>query len=171
MCWGPFLFWEDWAVAKTHRYTCETVWTGNLGQGTQDYRAYSRDHDVHIAGKKILAGSADPLFRGDAARHNPEDLLLAALSACHMLWFLHLAASHGIVVESYADNAEGEMALEANGAGQFTRVLLRPEVLISAGDADLANELHHKANAMCFIARSMNFLVEHEPLTTLSAPA
>lgn len=152
------------SLEKQHSYNATITWTGNQGGGTSDYKAYSRDYDVVIEGKPVLSGSADPAFRGDAGRHNPEDLLLASLSACHMLWYLHLCAVNKVVVTAYEDSAEGAMAMNPDGSGQFTAVTLRPRVTITAeSDRDRALELHKKAHEMCFIARSMNFPVGHEP--------
>ncbi|MDV2450776.1 OsmC family protein [Xanthomonas hortorum] len=145
-----------------HRYAAQVIWTGDRGEGTRDYRSYGREHEVAIAGKPTLAGSADPAFRGDAARHNPEDLLVASLSACHMLWYLHLAAEAGVVVRGYVDDAAGTMLTDAGG-GQFSEVVLHPLVTISAGDPATAEALHHAAHAACFIARSVNFPVRCEP--------
>lgn len=145
-----------------HRYTVDVVWTGNHGTGTSGYRGYGREHEIRIDGKPPIAGSSDPAFLGDPGRHNPEDLLVAALSSCHMLWYLHLAAVAGIVVTAYADRAGGTMATDADG-GRFTDVLLRPRVVIAAGDAALAAALHEEAHHACFIARSVNFPVRCEP--------
>lgn len=147
---------------RIHRYTAETVWTGDTGQGTAGYRSYSRDHDLKIAGKPVIAGSSDPAFRGDATRHNPEDLLVASASACHMLWYLHLASTRGIVVRGYTDAAEGEMTERADGGGAFTRIRLRPRVTISAGDPAVAQSLHGEAHHLCFIANSLNCPIEIE---------
>jgi organic hydroperoxide reductase OsmC/OhrA len=148
---------------RRHRYAATVEWTGNLGKGTGSYRAYSRDHAISVEGKPTIVGSSDPVFRGDAARHNPEDLLVSALSACHMLSYLHLCAVSGIVVTAYADHAAGEMRETADGGGRFTAVVLRPRVRISAGDPDLAKALHEKAHDLCFIASSVNFPVKCEP--------
>ncbi|CAH2602791.1 OsmC/Ohr family protein [Rhodovastum atsumiense] len=150
---------------KQHAYAVSVIWTGNEGQGTASYRAYSRAHRISAAGKPDIEGSSDPAFRGDPARWNPEELLLASLSACHKLWYLGLCAQAGIVVTAYEDNAEGTMREQADGAGQFTRVVLRPRVTLAAGaDRARAEALHHKAHEMCFIARSVNFPVEHQPI-------
>ncbi|MDF2095257.1 OsmC family protein [Aquibaculum arenosum] len=153
-----------------HRYVAEIVWTGNRGAGTANYRAYGREHEVRIAGKPPLLGSADPAFRGDASRHNPEDLLLVALSACHLLWYLHLCAEAGVVVMAYEDPAEGRMVLESDGGGRFVEVTLRPRVTLASGSDMAAQEkalaLHAEAHARCFIARSVNFPVRHEPEVT-----
>ncbi len=92
---------------KTHAYQIRTTWTGNRGAGTSDYRGYERAHEFSAPGKPVIAGSSDPAFRGDATRYNPEELLVAALSACHMLWYLHLCAESGIVVTEYVDEARG----------------------------------------------------------------
>ena len=151
-----------------HDYHVQVTWTGNLGSGTRDYRAYSRDHDIEIAGKATLQGSADPAFLGDAGRHNPEDMLVASLSACHMLWYLHLCAEARIVVEDYTDQAQGSMALTSSGGGHFTQVTLRPRVTVSGdSDAQLAERLHERAHALCFIANSVNFPVTCEPSIVL----
>ncbi len=150
-------------MSKQHRYTATVRWIGNTGTGTQTYRGYKRDHMVEAEGKPTIAGSSDPHFRGDAARWNPEELLVAALASCHQLAYLHLCADAGVVVTVYEDRAEGVMSENADGSGEFTRVVLRPHVTIRAGNAQLARELHHRAHALCFIARSVNFLVECEP--------
>ena len=146
-----------------HHYALETEWTGNRGAGTADYKAYGREHVVRAEGKHELEGSSDPAFRGDRSRWNPEELLLAALSQCHMLSYLHVAAANGIVVEKYTDAATGTMEQTRDGGGHFTLATLRPRVTISAGDLALATELHAEASAKCFIAASVNFPVNHEP--------
>lgn len=154
---------------KQHHYAVNVTWTGNLGSGTASYRGYSRDHVLRADGKTPIDGSSDPAFRGDPARWNPEELLLASLSACHKLWYLGLCAEAGIVVLTYEDDAIGEMVEEHSGAGQFTSVTLRPRVTLAAGsDPDKARELHHLAHQKCFIARSVNFAVAHEPEILLS---
>ncbi len=149
---------------KQHRYAVTVTWTGNTGTGTSTYRGYDRAHTLSAPGKPPIAGSSDPAFRGDPARWNPEELLLASLSACHKLWYLGLCAQAGIVVTAYEDAAEGSMTEEPSGAGQFTAVTLRPRVTISAeSDAARAMELHREAHAFCFIARSVNFSVIAQP--------
>ncbi|MEE1926379.1 OsmC family protein [Pseudomonas sp. 148P] len=154
---------------NNHRYAVTVTWTGNQGTGTASYRGYSRDHLIEAGAKPAIAGSSDPAFRGDPARWNPEDLLVASLSACHKLWYLGLCAEAGIVVLAYEDQAEGEMVEEANGAGQFTSVVLRPKVTVAtATDLDKARSLHHLAHQKCFIARSVNFPVSHEPQIVLA---
>ena len=146
-----------------HAYKAHITWTGNSGTGTSAYKAYTRDYEIACAGKPPIRGSADPAFLGDPGRHNPEDMLVAALSACHMLWYLHLCAAEGVVVTAYQDEATGVMRTRADGSGEFTRVILHPRVSITAGsDPETAHILHAKAHAKCFIARSVNFPVEHE---------
>src|SRR4029077_14405517 len=149
---------------KRHHYEVRVDWTGNDGSGTKSYKSYRRDHSIQSAGKPEISGSSDPNFRGDPARYNPEELLVASLSTCHMLWYLHLCSVAGVVVTAYVDRAEGTMIEEADGAGQFTGVVLKPEVTVKGGtDRAKAEELHHVAHKMCFIARSVNFPVTHEP--------
>jgi len=151
-------------MPKEHHYTIAVDWTGNQGTGTSAYKAYARAHDIQSAGKPTIPGSSDPAFRGDPTRYNPEELLVASLSTCHMLWYLHLCSVGGIVVTAYADRAEGTMIEEADGGGRFTGVVLKPEVTVKPG-ADLAKAraLHAEAHKLCFIARSVNFPVTREP--------
>ena len=152
-------------MGTVHHFEATVTWTGNQGTGTSTYRAYSRNYEITGDGKSAaIAGSSTPVFRGDKTRYNPEDLLIASLSACHMLWVLHLCAEAKITVVEYVDTASGTMALNADGSGQFSEVVLRPRITVleSARDADVraANE---KAHGLCFIARSVNFPVRHEP--------
>lgn len=157
---------------KTHHYTVHVAWTGNQGSGTASYRGYSRDHSITAQGKPAIAGSSDPAFRGDPQRWNPEELLLASLSACHKLWYLGLCAEAGIVVEAYEDDALGTMVEEGDGAGQFTSVVLRPRVRVAPGsDLERARALHHVAHEKCFIARSVNFALELQPVILLENKA
>jgi organic hydroperoxide reductase OsmC/OhrA len=152
-------------MSRLHRYEVTLEWVGNSGSGTSTYKAYERSHIISAGnGKPSIPGSSDPLFRGDAARWNPEELLVASLAACHKLWYLHLCATSGVVVTSYVDRAGGEMEESADGGGHFLRVVLRPRVTITpASDLQKACELHAMAHAKCFIANSVNFPVEHEP--------
>jgi organic hydroperoxide reductase OsmC/OhrA len=148
---------------RHHSYSTRTEWTGNLGEGTANYRAYSRDHLLSAAGRPDLSGSSDPAFRGDPSRWNPEDLLVASLSSCHMLWYLHLCAQAGITVVAYRDEATGSM-MEDEGGGRFTAAVLRPVATIAAGgDPARAAALHGEAHRSCFIANSVNFPVTIEP--------
>ncbi len=147
-------------MAGTHRYAATVEWTGNTGTGTASYKSYERAHEIRIAGKPSIPGSSDPAFRGNPARYNPEDLLVASLSTCHMLWFLHLAAASKVVVTAYVDEASGIMIEEASGAGRFTEVALAPSVTIEGPvDAAKIEALHHQAHQKCFIANSVNFPV------------
>ncbi|MBS7563342.1 OsmC family protein [Mucilaginibacter sp. Bleaf8] len=147
---------------KEHQYTLTTQWTGNNGTGTSNYKSYQRSYQISIAGKPDIAGSSDPQFMGDPSRHNPEDLLVASLSACHMLWYLHLCAEAGVMVVDYVDRANGTMVEMPDGSGRFTEVTLNPMVTITDHNmADKAMALHAKANKMCFIANSVNFPVRH----------
>jgi organic hydroperoxide reductase OsmC/OhrA len=151
-------------AGREHRYEVALRWEGNRGAGTSGYRDYGREHAIEAAGKAAIAGSSDPAFRGDPSRWNPEELLVASLSACHQLWYLHLCAEAGIVVVAYEDRALGIMVEEADGGGRFRTVTLRPRVTVRAG-ADLARvrALHEAAHEKCFIARSVAFPVGHEP--------
>ncbi len=150
---------------NSHHFAISMRWTGNLGTGTSGYRAYARNHKISASEKlHAIEGSSDRAFRGDATRYNPEELLIAALSSCHMLAYLHLCADAGVVVTAYEDAASGTMALNRDGSGQFTDVLLSPIVTLADPlQSDVANELHHKAHEVCFIARSVNFTVRCEP--------
>lgn len=154
-------------MSKHHHYELRLTWTGNKGQGTKDYTSYERSHTIEINGKKNLLLSSDTPFRGDKKKHNPEDLLLASLSACHMLWYLHLCADEKIVVLEYTDEAEGKMIQTSNGAGYFTEVVLKPTVVVAHSSMiRKAIELHKKANQFCFIANSVKFEVYHKPYVT-----
>ncbi|HXR44712.1 MAG TPA: OsmC family protein [Pseudolysinimonas sp.] len=146
-----------------HEYTVAVEWTGNRGTGTSGYRDYGRQVVVSAAGKPAIEGSADRVFFGDADRWNPEELLLVALSQCHLLSYLHVASRNGIVVEEYTDAATGTMETTADGGGHFTGATLHPVVTISAGDPGLARSLHAEASRLCFIAASVNFPIRHEP--------
>jgi organic hydroperoxide reductase OsmC/OhrA len=149
-----------------HRYVTRTTWTGQRGRGTETYRSYARDHETSAGGRPPLRASSDPSFRGDPSRWNPELLLVAALSQCHMLWFLHLAAVSDVVVVGYTDEAEGIMEETADGGGRFLSVVLRPAVTVRrASMIDRAAALHEPASERCFIANSVNFPVSHEPVT------
>ncbi len=147
-----------------HHYSLTIQWTGNKGTGTSHYRAYERSHSILVDGKVEILGSSDPAFRGDKTRHNPEEFLVAALSSCHMLSYLHLCAVAGVVVTDYADHATGIMAETANGGGNFTEVTLNPVVTVAEpAMIEKANALHGKASELCFIANSVNFPVRHRP--------
>jgi organic hydroperoxide reductase OsmC/OhrA len=154
-------------MEKQHYYEATVKWTGNKGTGTSDYKSYERGHEIIIANKPMISGSADPAFRGDKTKHNPEDLLISSLSSCHMLWYLHLCSDAGVIVIDYLDHATGVMA-ETAGGGHFTEVTLNPIVTVSENSmVETAGKLHERANALCFIANSVNFPVYHRPLIKL----
>jgi len=153
---------------KKHTYKATVTWTGNLGTGTSDYKAYSRDHIISGSDKKDIEGSSDPSFRGDKTRYSPEDLLLDALSACHMLWYLHLCAVNGVIVTAYEDHSTATMAENADGSGQFTAAILNPHVTVQDESMrSKADALHHEAHKLCFIARSVNFPVHLNPTASV----
>ncbi|MBC7888641.1 MAG: OsmC family protein [Ferruginibacter sp.] len=155
---------------KTHHYNLSVKWTGNTGQGTKDYKSYDRSHLILADNKATIAGSSDPAFRGDTTRYNPEELFVASLSTCHMLWYLHLCSEAGIIVTDYIDNATGTMTETSNGGGQFTAVILHPVVTVTH-ETMLAKaaELHHAANELCYIANSCNFPIQHQPVFFVKA--
>ncbi len=147
-----------------HNYKATITWTGNEGKGTAGYREYQRSHIINVAGKPEIPASSDPSFRGDKTRYNPEELLLASVSSCHMLWYLHLCSVNGVIVVEYIDQATGVMIEAADGSGYFKEVTLYPKVIVSNESMiGKANELHHEANKMCFIANSVNFPIRHIP--------
>jgi organic hydroperoxide reductase OsmC/OhrA len=152
---------------KFHNYGVTTTWTGNTGQGTANYRAYQRDHEISGQNKTIaIPGSSDAAFRGDPHRYNPEELLLSAASACHMLWMLHLCADAGIVVTAYVDRPTGVMVEKPDGSGSFSAITLHPLITITdTARVEQVEQLHHRAHEMCAIANSLNFPVEISPTT------
>ncbi len=155
---------------RHHRYGIKVEWTGDQGEGTSDYVSYQRSHTISASAKygEILA-SADPSFRGERSKYNPEELFLGSISACHMLWYLHLCSEYEIVVKEYTDNATGLMITANDGGGRFTNVVLNPLVTIEdEGKITLANSIHKQANRMCFIANSCNIMIEHCPVTTVA---
>lgn len=157
-----------------HHFAVGVQWTGNRGEGTATYRSYGRDHRIHADGKRHeIEGSSDRVFRGDADRWNPEEMVIAALSQCHMLSYLHVAATNGVVVVDYRDDATGTLQQEGDG-GRLVEATLRPVVTLAAhhdeADARRAEALHHRASELCFIANSVNFEVQHEPTTLIETP-
>ncbi len=163
----PFVFWGRYGeivLAKDHAYSCRIDWTGNRGDGTRVYRGYDRTWDIATPDKPIIHCSNDPLLGGDPALPNPEDLLLASLSACHMLWYLHLASNAGVIVHRYSDTPLGIGEMHPDGSGQFREVILRPTVIVAPGtDIHRAEAIHHDVHRYCFIARSMNFPIRYAP--------
>jgi organic hydroperoxide reductase OsmC/OhrA len=159
-------------MSRTHRYELTVTWTGDRGEGTSSYRSYSRSHDVTAEGRRPIDGSSDPVFRGDADRWNPEQLLVAALSQCHMLSYLHLCAVAGVVVTEYVDRPLGTMQEFAGSGGRFVEVVLRPQVTVASADmTKRAEALHEDAHRACFIAASVNFPVRHEPTVVVAGPS
>ncbi|MFE5673238.1 OsmC family protein [Agromyces sp. NPDC056523] len=150
-----------------HDYAIELEWQGDRGEGTSSYRAYGRQHTVRAEGKlHEIAGSSDRVFHGDRERWNPEELVLAALSECHMLSYLHVATQHGVVVVGYADAATARMLEDGRGGGRLVEAVLRPRVTVAEpAMREVAASLHHEASEKCFIAASVNFPVQHEPVT------
>jgi organic hydroperoxide reductase OsmC/OhrA len=149
---------------KTHHYELDITWTGNTGTGTSGYRDYERAHDISAPGKPTIPGTADPAFRGVPERWNPEKLLVATLSQCHMLWVLALCAQSGVPVTGYTDHPSGTMAQTEDGGGYFTEVVLHPAVHINDPQhADKLTEIHERAHHLCFIANSVNFDVRCLP--------
>ena len=151
-------------MAKQHNYTIDLVWTGNVGVGTENYTSYERSHTLRADHKPDLLGSSDPMFRGDKSKWNPEELLLASLSSCHMLWYLHFCSDNKIIVLSYEDAPSALMVIDSKGSGKFSSAELRPSVFITSPEKmDLAASLHIQAHEYCFIANSMNFPVTITP--------
>lgn len=149
---------------KHHTYQVRTNWTGNDGEGTKSYKSFRRDHTLESPGKPPIPASSDPAFRGDPSRYNPEELLVASLSSCHMLWYLHLCSANHVTVVDYQDEASGIMRENADGAGEFVSVQLKPRVkILATDDTEKARALHDEAHHFCFIARSVNFPVEILP--------
>ena len=151
-------------MSKYHHYSVDIKWTGNKGNGTSAYGAYERSHEISAENKEAIFCSSDPSFRGDKKKYNPEELLVASLSSCHMLWYLHLCSEAGVSVVDYQDSPTGIMQEDKDGGGHFSEVTLNPIVTVKeANMIQKANELHDKAHELCFIARSCNFPVRHNP--------
>jgi organic hydroperoxide reductase OsmC/OhrA len=156
-----------------HTYNVTVTWTGNRGEGTTGIRDYDRDLTIAAEDHADIDGTADPGFLGDPKRWNPEELFTASIAQCHMLWYLGLCSRRGVVVHEYADHPVGTMVAEADGKARFTKVLLRPRIVVGAQDqVESATSLHDKAHEMCFIAQSVSFPVTVEPtITVLGADA
>ncbi|MDN5567627.1 MAG: OsmC family protein [Paracoccus sp. (in: a-proteobacteria)] len=152
-----------------HSFTSSIVWTGNKGSGTASYGSYDRSWDIAVPGKPVIHCSNDPLLGGEPSKMNPEDLLLSALSACHMLWYLHYASDAGIVVTRYNDSPIGFGKVERGGAGRFTSAILRPQITVQPStDIEAAAGIHQRIHEVCFIARSVNFPITYEPVFSLA---
>jgi organic hydroperoxide reductase OsmC/OhrA len=153
---------------NAHQYKLTVQWTGNKGTGTSNYKDFERSYAIIANDKTVILGSSDPAFRGDKTKHNPEDLLLASVSSCHMLWYLHLCSEANIIVTNYIDNATGIMQIDATGGGKFTEITLHPIVTVfDLLMIEKANELHKKANELCFIANSLNFPIYHNAISKI----
>jgi organic hydroperoxide reductase OsmC/OhrA len=149
-------------MRKEHTYHVTVKWTGNTGSGTKNYRSYERSHVISAENKPEIFASSDPAFRGDKTKYNPEELLVASLSGCHMLWFLHLCAEAGIVVTEYTDTPTGILTETENGGGKFEEVILQPAVTVQHPESrELLEDIHKKAHDLCFIANSVNFPVKY----------
>ncbi len=150
-----------------HTYDLTITWTGNRGPGTTGIKDYDRDHTVDAEGPPTILGTADPSFLGDPSRWNPEQLFVSSISQCHMLWYLGLCASAGVVVSEYVDHATGTLSAERGQVARFTEVVLRPRIVVTSPDmVEKATALHEKANEKCFIAQSVTCPVRHEPVVT-----
>lgn len=151
-------------MTKPHDFTATIRWTGNRGDGTRTYRGYDRTWNIETEAKQPVECSNDPMLGGDPSKHNPEDLLIASLASCHMLWYLHLASVAKIAVQSYVDDPVGHGESERDGTGRFLSATLRPRIEVPKGtDIEKAEALHHEVHKYCFIARSVNFPVTYEP--------
>jgi organic hydroperoxide reductase OsmC/OhrA len=159
-------------MPKTHTNALTVTWTGNTGSGTSGYQAFERSHDIAIDGKPTIAGSADPAFRGATDRWSPEELLVASLSQCHMLWYLVLCAKEGIVVTEYVDQPTGTVVETPDGGGHFEEVSLHPQVTIATPEKmERAITLHERAHDLCYIANSVNFPVQIDPTVVTAVGA
>ena len=157
-------------MGKQHHYQLTVQWTGNNGTGTSGYRNYERSHSIIAENKVEILASSDPVFRGDKTKYNPEDLLVASISACHLLSYLHLCAVNGVIVVDYSDHATGTMEETADGGGHFNEITLHPVVTVTdASMIERANGLHEGANKVCFIAASVNFPIHHKPICKVKA--
>ena len=151
-----------------HHYKVAIKWTGNQGTGTSNYKQFERSYKIQIENKADIHGSSDPEFRGDRTKHNPEELLLASVSSCHMLWYLHLCSEAKIIVTDYIDNATATLEETESGSGKFTSITLQPTITLTEQSmVEEATELHKKANEFCFVSNSLNFKVDHQPTFTI----
>jgi organic hydroperoxide reductase OsmC/OhrA len=147
-----------------HSYQTFLKWTGNKGRGTENYCAYNRAYEIEVQNKPVIKGSSDPAFRGDKTKYNPEELFVASTSSCHMLWYLHLCAEASVIVVDYCDRSVGKMQENDDGSGQFTEIILQPEVIITTNSSlERAEQLHQEAHKFCFIANSVNFPIACNP--------
>lgn len=158
-------------MAHEHIYKLTAVWTGNTGNGTKNVRAYERSHTVSIGGKPDLFLTTDNPAVGDKSKLNPEDLLVTAISSCHMLSYLYVCAMEGVVITAYTDHATGTMIENERGGGRFKEVILNPVFYVADESmVEKAIELHHKAHEICYIANSVNFEVKCNPTCKTESP-
>jgi organic hydroperoxide reductase OsmC/OhrA len=156
-------------MKRDHFYNLNCEWTGNTGTGTSGYRSYERSYTISAENKPPLYASSDPAFRGDPSLYNPEDLLVASVSGCHMLWFLHLCSEGGIIVTEYTDNPVGVMEETEEGGGRFRKITLKPAVTVKGSHSpEKLETLHQRAHELCFIAGSLNFPVNIIPMVLYS---
>ena len=143
-----------------HKYQLKLNWTG----GSEiDAIQNDRMYEVLIDRKPTIYGSADKPFFGDPEKYNPEDLLLAALSACHMMSFMYVCRKLGIKVYHYEDHATGLLKINQDGTGQFEFAELKPKVKADhMPDGMIFKELNSRAAKLCFIKRSINFTVNYK---------
>ncbi len=138
----------------------EHVITLEWARDTEDfaYQTYTRNHTLTFEGGSSIPASAAPQYLGDAAKVNPEEAFVAALSSCHMLTFLAIAAKKRFVMDRYVDKAVGIMEKNADGKMAVTKVALHPEITFAGDnqpDAATLDEMHHFAHDQCFIANSV----------------
>lgn len=140
-------------------------WDGASRHGLEFRDRTKRRHTISHPEKPDIDGSAAPAFHGETTRWNPEELLLAALSQCHMLTFFYLAHEEGLEVVDYEDTPEATLRTHADGSGEMTEAILKPRVTVRGGWEGSLDDMHHRAHELCFIARSVNFPVTHEATT------
>ncbi|WP_420552170.1 OsmC family protein [Tenacibaculum aiptasiae] len=151
-------------MKNEYKYTATINWTGNKGEGTLNYKSYEKSYTINISDKPQILGSSDVAFKGDGKKHNPEELLVTAIASCHMLWYLHLCSEENVIITAYKDAVSGVMEIDKKGKGCFSKVTLNPTVtVLEASMKEKAIALHEKANEYCFIANSVNFIIEHNP--------
>jgi organic hydroperoxide reductase OsmC/OhrA len=154
---------------KQHRYSARVTWTGNLGQGTSSYRAYSRNHEIAAAGKPVLPARPIRRFAAIPRATTPRNSSSSRCPRVTCSGICICAREAKISVIEYVDEASGAMAETARWGGRFTEVTLRPQVVIApGGDLARAEELHEGAHHLCFIANSVNFPVRCEPRTRVA---
>lgn len=151
-------------MSKTQNYKLDLSWQGNHGAGTMTHTSYDRNFTTHEGSRPPVLGSSHPAFRGNSERYCPEELLLASLSSCHMLWYLHMCAAHEVVVLEYHDHPVMEMEVKEFGNGDIRSATLSPVVRIASEDQrEQAMAMHQRAHQSCFIAKAVNFEIILKP--------